>query len=195
MSKASFRLQTKVTKLYVEMRLKRISKLDWMIETEKTIDTLRQLEPNNIVSQLFYAQLLITKEAFTAADEILKAVEAWLKLHSDREPAILAYYLYLTTLMQDEAAYDARVLEKLYELSAKYPHIWQISWLIYYLDQNLSMDAAKQYQFLKRMFLAGCRSPLMYAEARLLIERNPAFLYGFLWYEKEASTWRRLCGG
>lgn len=188
MSKASFRLQTKVTKLYVDMRLKRISKLDWMIETEKTIETLRELEPGNIVTQLFNAQLLITKEAYEAADEILKAAEAWLKLHSNEAPAALAYYLYLTTLMQEEAAYDARVLQKLYELSGKNPGIWQISWLIYYLDQNLASDMAKQYQFLKKMFLAGCRSPLMYAEARILIERNPAFLYGFSEFELQVMV-------
>lgn len=188
MSKASYRLQAKVTKLYVDMRLKRMSKLDWMIATEETIETLRQLEPTNIVSQLFYAQLLITKEAYAAADEILKSVEQWLNLHSNENPACLAYYLYLTTLMQDDAAYDMRVTKKLHELSAKHPNLWQISWLIYYLDHALSADITKQYQFLKKMFLSGCRSPLMYAEARILIERNPAFLYGFSEFEAQTMV-------
>lgn len=188
MSKASYRLQAKVTKLYVDMRLKRISKLDWMIETEKTIETLRQLEPNNIVSQLFYAQLLITKEAFAASDEILKTVEQWLKIHSNEAPACLAYYLYLTSLMQDDAAFDARVTAKLYELAAKHKDIWQILWLIYYLDSTISSDITKQYHFLKRMFLSGCRSPLMYAEARILIERNPAFLYEFSEFEMQTMA-------
>lgn len=183
MSKASFRLQAKVTKLYVDMRLRRISKLDWMIETEKTIETLRQLEPDDILSKLFYAQLLITKEAYAVADEMLRGVEAWLKVNSSKEPAYHAYYLYLTTLMRDDEIYDARVTQKLYELAGKHQDIWQIQWLIYYLDRNLANDYAKQYHFLKRMFIQGCRSPLMYSEARILLERNPAFLYEFSEFE------------
>ncbi len=183
MSKASDRLQLEVTKLYVDMRLKRISKLDWMIQTEQIVDELRQLEPDNILSQLFYAQLLITKEAFSAANEILRNAEQWLRLHSNGEPACHAYYLYLTTLMKDDADYDARVTAKLYELANKYPNIWQIQWLIYYVDRNFAETPVEQYHFLKKMFLRGCRSPLMYSEARILLERNPSFLYEFSEFE------------
>lgn len=183
MSKASDRLLAKVTKLYVDMRLKRISKLEWMIATEETIETLRQSEPGNMLSKLFYAQLLITKEAYAAADEILREAEQWLKLYSSGEPACHAYYLYLTTLMQDDERYDAKVTAKLYELANKHQDIWQIQWLIYYVDRNLTNHITEQYHFLKKMFINGCRSPLMYSEARILLERNPAFLYEFSEFE------------
>lgn len=72
MKSTSSRLQAKITKLYMDMRLKRISRLNWMIETEKAIEALRQLEHTDIVPELFYAQLLLTKGAVQEAEETLE---------------------------------------------------------------------------------------------------------------------------
>ena len=144
MSRANDRLQAKVTKLYIDMRLKRISKLNLMIETEQTLDALRQLEQTDISGELFYAQLLITKEAYDAVEEILENAAEWLRLHSHEAPACHAYYLYLTTLMEDDAAYDARVTAKLSELARRNPGIWQIEWLLYYVDRDLATQPLEQ---------------------------------------------------
>lgn len=183
MSTVSDRLQAKVAKLYIDMRLKRISKLNWMIETEETLNALRQLDSRDISAELFYAQLLMTKEAYDAVEEILERAAEWLRIYNAEAPACHAYYLYLTTLMKEDEAYDARVTAKLTELSRKNPGIWQIEWLLYYVDRNLAKEPLEQYHFLKRMFLKGCRSPLMYLEARVLLERNPTFLYEFSEFE------------
>lgn len=183
MSKASERLEAKVTKLYMDMRLKRISKLNWMLETEEALEALRQLEHTDIAADLFYIHLLITKEAYSAVEELLEEASEWLRAHSQESPACHAYYLYLTTLVKDDAAYDGRVAAKLTELAQKNPGIWQIQWLLYYVDRNLLGQPLEQYHFLKRMFIKGCRSPLMYLEARVLLERNPTFLYEFSEFE------------
>lgn len=183
MSKASTRLQAKVTKLYIDMRLKRISKLNWMIESEKVVEALRQIEHADIVPELFYAHLLITKEAYEAVEEVLEEAAEWLRAHSQDAPACHAYYLYLTTLTKDDEAYDGRVAAKLNELVYKYPDIWQIQWLLFYVDRSLATKPLEQYHYLKRMFIRGCRSPLMYLEARVLLERNPTFLYEFSEFE------------
>lgn len=183
MSKVSDRLQARITKLYIDMRLKRISKLNWMIETEETIEALRQLEHTDMVPELFYVQLLITREAYDAANELLEGAADWLRVHSQETPACHAYYLYLTTLLGEDEAHDKKVTAKLKELAQKYPGIWQIQWLLYYVDNSLVGQPLEQYHFLKRMFLNGCRSPFMYLEARVLLERNPTFLYEFSEFE------------
>ena len=183
MSRICERLQAKVTKLYIDMRLKRISKLNWMMETEEAIEALRQIEHEDIAPELFYVQLLITKEAYDAANELLEEAADWLRVHSQEAPACHAYYLYLTTLMGEDDEHDKRVAAKLSELARKYPGIWQIQWLLYYTDRSLSGQPLEQYHFLKRMFIKGCRSPLMYLEARVLLERNPTFLYEFSEFE------------
>lgn len=183
MSMRSTGLQARITKLYIDMRLKRISKLNWMMESEKAVEALQQAEHTDIVPELFYAHLLLTKEAYDAAAEVLETAADWLRVYSQESPACHAYYLYLTTLTRDDAQYDSRVVDKLKELMNKNPNIWQIQWLLYYVDRELLQDPLEQYHFLKRMFLRGCRSPLMYLEARVLLERNPAFLYEFSEFE------------
>ena len=183
MSKVSTRLQAKVVKLYMDMRLKRISKLNWMLESEKVVEALRQVEHEDIVPQLFYAHLLITKEAYEAVEEVLEEAADWLRAHSQESPVCHAYYLYLTTLTGDDEAYDERVAAKLKELALKNPELWQIQWLLFYVDRSLMGKPLEQYHFLKRMFIKGCRSPLMYLEARALLERNPTFLYEFSEFE------------
>ena len=161
MSKVSTRLQAKVTKLYMDMRLKRISKLNWMMESEKAVDALRQVEHADIIPELFYAHLLITKEAYEAVEEVLEEAAEWLRANSHKAPACHAYYLYLTTLTKDDEAYDQRVAVKLKELALKNPELWQIQWLLFYTDRSLVGKPLEQYHYLKRMFLKGCRSPLM----------------------------------
>ncbi len=183
MSTPNSKLQARITKLYIDMRLKRISKLNWMIESEKAVEALMQLEHSDIVPELYYAHLLITKEAYEAVEDVMDRAAEWLRANSQASPVCHAYYLYLTTLLQTEAGYDARVTAKLTELSQKNPELWQIQWLLFYVDAAFSHEPLEQYHFLKRMFLMGCRSPLMYVEARVLLERNPTFLYEFSEFE------------
>ncbi len=183
MSKVSTRLQAKITKLYMDMRLKRISKLSWMLESEKAVEALQQVEHTDILPDLFYAHLLITKEAYDAVEEVLEQAADWLRAHSQDAPACHAYYLYLTTLTKEDEAYDEKVTIKLKELTLKNPQIWQIQWLLFYVDKSLAGNPLEQYHFLKRMFIKGCRSPLMYLEARALLEHNPTFLYEFSEFE------------
>lgn len=183
MSRAKTRLQAKITKLYIDMRLKRISKLNWMMESEMAVEALKQMEHTDIIPELFYAHLLITKEAYEAVDEVLEEAAEWLRAHSHEAPVCHAYYLYLTTLIRDDEVYDGRVAAKLNELVFKNPEMWQIQWLLFYVDRKLAGNPLEQYHFLKRMFIKGCRSPLMYLEARSLLERNPTFLYEFSEFE------------
>ncbi len=171
----------------MDMRLKRISRLNWMMETEAVIEALLQTDHMDMAPELFYAQLLITKEAYEAAGEQLDHAADWLRGHSKESPACHAYYLYLTTLLEEDEALDAKVTAKLKELSLRFPEIWQISWLLYYVDKSLTGQPLEQYHFLKRMFLKGCRSPLLYLEARVLLERNPTFLYEFSEFEVQLA--------
>lgn len=183
MNKEILKLQAQIAKLYIHMRLKRITRLNWMMETEQTLKTLRELPQEDVSSDLFYVHYLITKQDIEEADRILEEAGEWLRFHSQEAPACHAYYLYLTTLLKENPEYDKRVTKKLLELSRKYPKIWQIQWLLFYVDASMAESALEQYHFLKGMFLKGCRSPLMYLEARNLMERNPSFLYEFSEFE------------
>ncbi|MCD7739135.1 MAG: DUF5717 family protein, partial [Lachnospiraceae bacterium] len=177
MNTNSRKLRVRLTQLYMDMRLRKVSRLDWMRESEEIVGKLLEEPDTDISAQLFYVQLGIMRRDTESVENLLDECSVWLLDYSDRFPLCHAYYLYLTTLMQDDPAYDEKVAGKLKELSLKYPALWQISWFYYYLNKENMVDAAEQYHFLKGMFIRGCRSPLLYLEARSLIERNPAFVY------------------
>ncbi|MCD8379612.1 MAG: DUF5717 family protein [Lachnospiraceae bacterium] len=177
MNTNSRRLRVKLTQLYIDMRLKRIDRLEWMSASEETVHLLLEEDDVDISAQLFFAQLCIMRQDAASVEDLLDQCSVWLLDYSDRFPVCHAYYLYLTSLLQEDDEYDLKVIGKLSELSLKYPSKWQISWFYYYLNKNNMADAAERYHYLKGMFIRGCRSPLMYLEARALIERNPTFVY------------------
>ncbi|MCD7806006.1 MAG: DUF5717 family protein [Lachnospiraceae bacterium] len=177
MNTNSRKLRVRLTQLYIDMRLKRVSRLDWLAASEEIVRQLLEESDTDISAQLFFAQLCIMRQDGAAVENLLDECSVWLLDYSDRFPLCHAYYLYLTTLMQDDPAYDEKVIGKLRELSLKYPSLWQISWFYYYLNKENMADAAEQYHYLKGMFIRGCHSPLLYLEARALIERNPGFVY------------------
>ncbi len=177
MNTNSRRLRVKLTQLYIDMRLKKMSRLEWMTSSEETVHSLLEENDLDISAQLFFAQLCIMRQDAESVEDLLDQCSVWLLDYSDRFPVCHAYYLYLTSLLQEDDEYDQKVIGKLSELSLRYPSRWQISWFYYYLNKDYMADAAEQYHYLKGMFIRGCRSPLMYLEARALIERNATFVY------------------
>ncbi|MCD8067785.1 MAG: DUF5717 family protein [Lachnospiraceae bacterium] len=177
MNTNSRKLRVRLTQLYIDMRLRRVSRLDWMRDSEEIVGKLLEEPDTDISAQLFYVQLGIMRRDTESVENLLDECSVWLLDYSDRFPLCHAYYLYLTTLLQDDPDYDEKAAGKLRELSVKYPALWQISWFYYYLNKENMADAAEQYHYLKGMFIRGCRSPLLYLEARSLIERNPTFVY------------------
>ncbi|MCD7862987.1 MAG: DUF5717 family protein [Lachnospiraceae bacterium] len=185
MNTNSRRLRVKLTQLYIDMRLKRMSRLEWMTASEEIVHALLEENDVDISAQLFFAQLCIMRQDSESVEDLLDQCSVWLLDYCDRFPVCHAYYLYLTSLMQEDDEYDQKVIDKLLELSVRYPSKWQISWFYYYLNKENMADAAEQYHYLKGMFIRGCRSPLMYLEARTLIERNPTFVYEASEFEEQ----------
>lgn len=185
--KETGRLQAKIIRKYVDMRLKRVSKTQWLTETQQMIDMLRKTEHADCIPELFQVQLWLTKGETEGVEALMDTIADWLRGHSEQFPICHAYYLYLTALRKQDTAYDKRVTQKLKELIQKNPSVWEIDWLLFYADNTME-EPSEQYQFLKKMYLKGCRSPLMYLEARALLERNPAFLCEFSEFELQTAV-------
>ena len=174
--------------LYEKMKLKQISKTDWLYKTHNILESLVELQDKDYVIELFYAQLLITKNDIEDASIQLESVSTWLKDNAQEHPIHHAYYLYLNALICKDLEYNKRVILKLKEMVEKFPGMWQIGWLLFYIEQTVAekdnMDLVKKnYMALKDMFLKGCRSPFLYLEARELLEINHTLIYQFSEFE------------
>ncbi len=159
---------------YQAFRAKKISAASWLKETEELTDALMQLDPHEISTKLFKAQLLITQERYFEAENLLKQADA--KMEEDFQPALYCYYLYLTTLMNREEEYLEQVSGEVERIFAQNPDNWRIAWLLLYLIGDYAKSPSRKWIFLEEQFRQGCSSPILYIEAWNLIAMNPALL-------------------
>jgi len=160
---------------YQQFRLKKINRSVWLTETKRLVEKLSDLGDGDVSVKLFEAQLLITAERNNEAKWLLDRIEEQL---DGREvpPEIACYYLYLTSLNSREEAYVDEVADQVEQIFGQYRDNWRIAWLMLYLSENYSKSASKKWFFLEEQFERGCNSPILYIEAVLLVQADPALL-------------------
>jgi len=178
--KSMFRLM----ELYQAFRLRKIETSAWLKETGSLVERMAAMDENDIASRLFQAQLLITEGRRHEAGWILDYV-------SDRfekqppEDVMLAYYLYLTTLIHGEESYISQVAGRVARIYRQDPSNWRVAWLLLYLAEEYQDSDRERWQLLEQLFSTGCTSPVLYVEALILLNANPALLHKLGRYEQQ----------
>lgn len=162
-----------LVKLYQQYRMKRINMKTWRSGAKECIGQLQRLSPKDLVPQLFAAQLFLTQDKTEEARRILGQAAGYIE---EAEPAVYCYYVYLTTLYNREENYVERAVAKVEQVFLQNPMEWRIAWLLLFLSREVNRSAARKWAFLEEQFRAGCTSPVLYLEALLLLNANPAFL-------------------
>ena len=101
------------------------------------------------------------------------------------EPALEAYYLYLTTLIHREESYVNQITEQVENLYKQNRGEWRLAWLLLYLSEEYNRSLTKKWMFLEEQFERGCKSPILYIEALLLVNLNPALLIKLDKFERQ----------
>ena len=177
-SKAQKRRQLKqytlqMMRLYEKFRMKKMSAEDWQQEAWECVDGMMRYADQNPVPRLFRAHLLINSDRYDEAGWILDHAEPLL---DTADPAVQGYYLYLDTLCAREESYVRSVERKLLELFDRNPREWRIAWLLLFLSRELNRNDSARWMFLEECFRQDCFSPVLYLEAILLLNSNPALL-------------------
>lgn len=167
-------LNLKLTNAYIEVRSKKMAAIRFKKESEEILEALQKSDERNPLHKLYRAHLYITEERYHEAKWLLDRAKKNIQEHS--MPVLYAYYIYLTTLVTQEKEYVLWGKEKIEELYYQHDDTWQIAWLYMYVSGELRGHAQKKWEFLKKMFLKGCNSPVMYTEAVLLLNYQPTLL-------------------
>lgn len=165
----------RMMELYIDFRLKKLTLNNWIRETGKLVERMGIVDENALAPKLFQIQLLITEERYNEAGWLLSHVEAIL----DREPVgdvYRAYYLYLTTLVEQDEEYILQATDEVEYLYSHSGECWQIAWLLLYLSQEYNRSPLARLEFIQYQFDNGCRSPILYLEALTLMNNNPTLL-------------------
>lgn len=169
---------------YRDFRLKKNSSAAWLRESSLLVEKLAAEDESDISVRLFQAQLLITEERYNEARWVLDHTADILDNMEEQDPSQLAYYLYLTTLIQREESYVDEITEQVTYLYKKNREEWRIAWLLLYLSEEYGKSFSKKWMFLEEQYGRGSRSPVLYIEALLLLNQNPSLLIKLGDFEK-----------
>ena len=169
------RCTVQLMEFYQAFRTRKIGTATWLRETHLLVDKLISMDENDIAARLFQAQLLITEESFNEAGWILDHVSDSLKERQSDDP-LLAYYLYLTTLVHRDVRYVNQVTANVEHIYRQDNSNWRVAWLLLYLSEDYHKSITGKWVFLEKQFAAGCSSPMLYIEALALLNGNPVLL-------------------
>lgn len=184
------RLLVQLMEFYQAFRLKKIGSSTWLKETGRLVDSMVALNEKDIAARLFQAQLLITQERLSEAEWLLNHAGEILrkKGNGHEEPVLYAYWLYLTTLTNRKEAYVDQVAAQVEQVYKRNRTSWQVAWLLLFLSQEYSRKASARWSFLEKQFTRGCTSPVIYVEALIMLNHNPALLRRLGDFEMQVLT-------
>jgi hypothetical protein len=160
---------------YVEYRYGQANESQLSDSFENNVNRLLEIDEDSILYNLYRTQMLIKKERFNEAKWYLDMLEQ--KLSKGTGDVFLScYYLYLTTLFNNEYEYVSDVCNEIERAYENNPEKWQLGWMVLNIDENLARNVEQKWQYMKKMYDNGCTSPLLYAEAMVLLCDNPTYI-------------------
>lgn len=160
---------------YQAFRLRKIGTSTWLRETGRLVEKMVRQDPDDISARLFQAQVLITEENYNEAGWILDHVSDLFEAEG-ADDTLLAYYYYLNTLIRGDAVYISRMTGKVEHIFRQDRTNWRVAWLLLYLSEDFQKSDKAKWDFLEELFGTGCTSPVLYIEALVLMNGNPALL-------------------
>uniref|UniRef100_UPI004055D5C7 DUF5717 family protein n=1 Tax=Acetatifactor sp. TaxID=1872090 RepID=UPI004055D5C7 len=170
------RIIVQLMKIYQAFRMKKISSGTWLKESGKLIDKLVVMDENDVPTRLFQSQLLISEERYNEAEWLLDHAMSLMEQRQMDDGDLLAYYLYLTTLIHRDEEYVDQIAMEVQQIYRRDTSQWRVAWLLLYLSEEYGKSFSAQWGFLEKQFYRGCSSPVIYIEALHLLGNNPALL-------------------
>ena len=178
----------RLMKAYQDFRLRKIGTGAWLKETGRLVEQLVAMDENDIGFRLFQAQLLITEERYQEANWLLDHVSELFE-NGQTDDTLLAYYLYLTTLIHGDEEYVDKVAEDVGHIFRRDDANWRVAWLLLYLSRDYRGSDRDRWGLLERLYARGCTSPVLYIEALSMINGNPALLRKLGSFERQVLSY------
>ena len=163
---------------------------EWLRQADELVKRLSFLRRDNVLPRLYAAQLMLMenrihqavmelegvrrKLAGASAGEVLEMGYSQYRGETDIE---YCYRQFLTALAYHDAdMITPRVGRILRERYRRNPSDWRVAWMMMQLLPEYAPGTPSRWNFLKKQYTNGCRSPLMYLEAWDMISADPGYL-------------------
>lgn len=163
-----------LTREYLNYRMKKIGVAVWIEHSNQILDRIRGMNGDDLYFRLVQAQLYFAQRRQQEGEWLLERVKAQL---DGTEPAELyCYYLYVHSLSQKDEKYTAEAAARVKRFYENGHDGWRMLWLLFYLDTSYGNNQSIKLLRIKDVCHAGCTSPVMYLEALLILNAQPALL-------------------
>ena len=189
MQREKKQLTVQLMEYYQAYRFKKIGATTWLSETNKLLSRMEQLDDRDVAVKLFRGQMLLSQERANEAkwqiEKQREQVDAW----RDENPALWCYYLYLTTLVNEDDVYADEVAQTVLRVYEQRRGDWRIAWLLLYLCEEYTESPSRRWLLLEEVFSYRCTSPILYMEAWSILCMNPAMLRKLDLFEEQVLTY------
>lgn len=160
---------------YIEMKFHKITNNIWVERANEAIAQLNEIDPDDIMTQLYQVQMLVTRERFNEAKWYLDKLEP--EVFGERTDILAkCYYLYLETLFNRDESYLQAVTDEIENAYGRDETQWRLAWFLMYLDEEYTGSPEARWHFLQEQFKLGCSSPILFCESVLLFQSHPSFI-------------------
>ena len=163
---------------------------EWIRQADELVKRLNFLQRDSILAGLYGVQLLLMQNRIHQAVMELETIRRRLAGVQRGEVLEMGYaryrgeteieYLYrqfLTALAYHDAdIITPRVGRILREYYKRNPADWRIAWMMMQLLPEYAPGTPSRWNFIKKQYTNGCRSPLIYLEAWDMIYAEPEYL-------------------
>ena len=174
----------KLEENYLRFRLNRQSVGRYVNEAENILLGLANLnEAENPFVKVYKGHLMLSEGKEPQFQTWLAEMEGNLFAFK-KSPVAYAGILYLSAMYRKSPAATERAVNEISALYSKYPEEWMLLWFLLYLDRNYT-NPERRFEAVSEAFYQGAKSPVLYYEAAVAINQNPAVLTSLKLFEQQ----------
>ena len=175
--------KSRLTAEYLQFRMKRITKQEWVINTNKILDRVRGLKKSDIIFDVLQVGVNFISGDDYNGSRILENIKDRVLSDVDNHIELYSLYLYVSTLERKDAGYTSDVAQIVTECYEHGYDSWVLLWILFYIDGQSENNKSIKLIRIKDCFNDGCISPVMYLEALNIYNAQPELLRLFNRFE------------
>lgn len=166
----------KLTKLYLDFRMKKIKKEKWLSSSMQIVDRIRGIKGQDPFYDLVQVQLLAMSGREESAVQIFDGFKKDIIGRIGDNVELYCYFLYVSTLMVKEEEYTAQVYSQVKKFYENGYDTYRVLWILFYLGPDSESNKSIKLIRIKDTVNTGCTSSVMYIEALNIINSQPVLL-------------------
>lgn len=161
--------------IYLKFRTHSITMNDWIRETGRVIEDIRQTDDSRPLYRLILAHTYIAGGNDSRAKELMESVKDEISSDNPEDYPLYCYFLYVNSMYMKDRAYSRKAAAAVNNCYRECRD-WRILWILLFLDEELDKNKSIKLLRIKEQFNNGCNSPAMYLEACNILNEQPELL-------------------